>query len=85
MPGVCKYVFNRYRNNGANGAEKVKDVTDQDKCEDFCREDDDCLAYEFDFYENCCWIFTDEIDAEDLEFRSRVNHYIKQEVCEGEG
>ena len=61
----------------------MQDITEQEDCEGYFRNDNNCLAYDFDYNDDCCWIFTDEVDAEDLESRSRVDQYIKQDVCEG--
>ena len=79
----CQDLYEVLIDQGADGAFKIDDISTLQDCMDYCNtlRLENCYSFDYDFDEECCWIF--DIPSEQIRLRrnNNVNHYDRKEEC----
>ena len=75
--------YERIRSRAGDGGEEVEDVTGLENCQAWCssQRKSDCSAFDYNLDDESCWSFDDDFYSTTVEYRRRVDHFIRSEDC----
>lgn len=79
---ACEDSFDREEEVGSNGGDGQDDIDELDDCMDACRDDDECLGFDWtldDEAETRCWLHTDEDQFKESGDNSGSDQYTRKD------
>ena len=83
---VCEDPFTKEEGKSSSGGDGQDDVTTINDCKDVCRDDDDCVGFDWtldDEADTRCWLHTDIKKLEDNDDNDGADQYTRGECTEG--
>ena len=83
---VCEDPFTKEESKSSSGGAGQDDVTTINDCKDVCRDDDDCVGFDWtldDEADTRCWLHTDIKKLEDNDDNDGADQYTRGECTEG--